>query len=88
MGALFIELMHRLGYTRYLVQGGDWGSVIASMIALDDEQHVVRSPCPRAPGLDSLLPHLRWDWAHPCQICTKTELTRATCTLGLGSPCD
>jgi microsomal epoxide hydrolase len=73
MGALFIELMHRLGYTRYLVQGGDWGSVIASMIALDDEQHVVRSPChmPRdwtgltpatsALGLGSLLPHLHQD---------------------------
>ncbi len=27
------ELMHRLGYDHYLLQGGDWGSVIATAIA-------------------------------------------------------
>ena len=75
MGALFIELMHRLGYTRYLVQGGDWGSVIASMIALDDEQHVVRSPY-----------HMHRDWTHSCHICAGTGLTPATSAPGLSSP--
>ena len=75
MGALFIELIHRLGYTRYLVQGGDWGSVIASMIALDDEQHVVRSSY-----------HMHRDWAHSCHICTRTKLTPARSVPRLSSP--
>eukprot|EP00759_Apiculatamorpha_spiralis_P016245 PhF_6_TR22544/c0_g1_i2/m.32044/K01253/EPHX1; microsomal epoxide hydrolase len=34
IGVIFHELMtQRLGYTRYVVQGGDWGSVIAQAIA-------------------------------------------------------
>ncbi len=39
IAALFIRLMHRLGYERYIVQGGDWGSFIASHIATMDPQH-------------------------------------------------
>jgi pimeloyl-ACP methyl ester carboxylesterase len=27
------QLMHRLGYDRYVSQGGDWGSVIADVMA-------------------------------------------------------
>ncbi len=38
------------------------------------------------PGLGSPLPHLRRDWAHPCQICAGTGLTPPTSSLGLGSP--
>jgi epoxide hydrolase len=34
-------LMSRLGYTRYGVQGGDWGSRISAFVALDDVAHVV-----------------------------------------------
>lgn len=33
-------LMARLGYTRYGVQGGDWGSIISTQIALADAPHV------------------------------------------------
>ena len=43
-------------------------------------------PAPLGPG--SPLPHLHWDRAHRCHICTGTGLTPATSTstLGLGSP--
>jgi microsomal epoxide hydrolase len=34
-------LMSRLGYTRYLAQGGDWGSLIAHHTAVIDQQHCV-----------------------------------------------
>ena len=32
--------MARLGYTRYGVQGGDWGSIISTQVALADAPHV------------------------------------------------
>jgi epoxide hydrolase len=35
----FIALMARLGYNRYGVQGGDWGSQVATQIALLDPEH-------------------------------------------------
>jgi hypothetical protein len=37
-------------------------------------------------GLGSPLPHLRRDWAHPCQICSGTGLTPATSAPGLDPP--
>src|SRR5262245_1944549 len=37
----FIELMHRLGYGRYGVQGGDWGAQIATRIGALDPEHCV-----------------------------------------------
>ena len=30
----WIELMHRLGYARWVAQGGDWGSVITTLIGM------------------------------------------------------
>jgi hypothetical protein len=36
--------------------------------------------------MNSPLPHLHRDWAHPCHICTRTGLTPATFALGLNSP--
>ncbi|GAA2813775.1 epoxide hydrolase family protein [Crossiella cryophila] len=36
----FAELMRRLGYDRYGVQGGDWGSAISQAIAIADPAHV------------------------------------------------
>ena len=33
-------LMARLGYTRYGVQGGDWGSIISTQVAARDTAHV------------------------------------------------
>jgi epoxide hydrolase len=40
MAAIEAKLMARLGYARYGVQGGDWGSVIGTRVALTDAPHV------------------------------------------------
>ena len=37
----WVELMHQLGYPRYAVQGGDWGSPISLRVALADPTQVV-----------------------------------------------
>jgi len=34
------ELMARLGYTRYLAQGGDWGSFVSTWLGLVDPEHL------------------------------------------------
>jgi microsomal epoxide hydrolase len=41
MAGIIAKLMARLGYTRYGVQGGDWGGIISRIVALHDPQHVV-----------------------------------------------
>lgn len=41
MAAAFATLMQRLGYRRYGVQGGDWGSVIARQVGVHDPQRVI-----------------------------------------------
>ena len=41
IGAAFAELMSRLGYRRYVAQGGDWGALVTREIALADPEHVV-----------------------------------------------
>jgi len=41
MAKAFIVLMNRLGYSRYGVQGGDWGSTIARDMAHDAPEHVI-----------------------------------------------
>ena len=35
----FVELMRRLGYTRYGAQGGDWGAQVATRIGTADAEH-------------------------------------------------
>jgi microsomal epoxide hydrolase len=37
----WIELMRRLGYDRYALQGGDWGTPISLRVGLADPTHVV-----------------------------------------------
>jgi pimeloyl-ACP methyl ester carboxylesterase len=37
----FVELMSRLGYARYVAQGGDWGAQVATRIGALDPQHCV-----------------------------------------------
>ncbi len=39
MGLEWGHLMARLGYSAYLAQGGDWGSIVTSQVALQDPQH-------------------------------------------------
>lgn len=41
VGRAWRELMRRLGYSRYVVQGADWGSAISLRTALADLEHVV-----------------------------------------------
>ena len=41
IAAAFVELMRRLGYDRYGVQGGDWGSAISRRVGLLDPAHVI-----------------------------------------------
>jgi microsomal epoxide hydrolase len=41
MANAFVVLMDRLGYSRYGIQGGDWGSLIARRMALQAPQHVI-----------------------------------------------
>ena len=38
---IWIQLMARLGYTRYAAHGSDWGNGIATRVALDDSSHVM-----------------------------------------------
>ena len=40
IGAIEAALMARLGYQKYGVQGGDWGSIIGTQVALNDAPHV------------------------------------------------
>jgi len=40
MAGIVAKLMARLGYTRYGLQGGDWGSSISRFVALNDASHV------------------------------------------------
>ena len=35
----WIDLMRRLGYTRYAAQGGDWGSLVTTSIAVQDPKN-------------------------------------------------
>lgn len=41
VASAFVELMRRLGYTRYGAQGGDWGAQIATRIGALDPEHCV-----------------------------------------------
>ncbi len=40
IAGIIAKLMARLGYTRYGLQGGDWGSSISRFVALNDASHV------------------------------------------------
>jgi len=56
----FVELMRRLGYTRYGAQGGDWGAQVATRIGALDPDHcaaihlnmAIADPPPRHDGGD------------------------------------
>ena len=40
IGAIFHQLMQRLGYTRYAAQGGDWGSFITAWLGANRAEHL------------------------------------------------
>ncbi|MEM7249876.1 MAG: epoxide hydrolase family protein [Pseudomonadota bacterium] len=39
IGREWSTLMQRLGYTRYVAQGGDWGAAVTTAVALQDTEH-------------------------------------------------
>src|SRR5262249_8332754 len=50
------ELMHRLGYHRYITQGGDFGALVSLALAAMDHEHVTGAHVnflPTAPSGDS-----------------------------------
>jgi pimeloyl-ACP methyl ester carboxylesterase len=51
---MWVQLMARLGYTRYAAHGSDWGNGIGTRVALDDPAHVVAlhvAGCGAAPAV-------------------------------------
>src|SRR5688572_984877 len=40
IAGVWVKLMARLGYARYAVHGSDWGSQVATRVALNDPMHV------------------------------------------------
>ena len=88
------ELMARLGYERYLAQGGDWGAIVTSAIGAIDSDHcqgihlnmVVVAPDAKADDLTDLeksalegLKHYQdWDSGYSKQQSTRPQ------TLGYG----
>lgn len=51
---VFIQLMARLNYTKYVMQGGDWGCVIGSWVATLDSDHCLGLHINMAPILPPL----------------------------------
>jgi pimeloyl-ACP methyl ester carboxylesterase len=41
IASAWAELMRRLGYDRYVAQGGDWGAMVTSSLGLLDADHVI-----------------------------------------------
>jgi epoxide hydrolase len=71
MAKALIVLMDRLGYSRYGIQGGDWGSLIAREMAYEAPEHViglhlnflpVPPPNPEAVAQLSKLEQRRFSW--------------------------
>jgi len=63
MGTIIAKLMARLGYTRYGLQGGDWGGIISRLVAIDDAEHVAGlhlnfciAPGPSGPDANAGIP--------------------------------
>lgn len=40
MARIWVQLMARLGYSRYAIHGSDWGTLIAARVAFNDSTHV------------------------------------------------
>lgn len=82
IGAAFTQLMARLGYDRYVAQGGDWGSAITAVAGSIDPQHCAAihltlamstrpSGDPKSPeelhALDRLSYYMQWDSGYSTQ---------------------
>jgi pimeloyl-ACP methyl ester carboxylesterase len=93
IGAVWATLMARLGYDRYLAQGGDWGSAITSQVGAQDPEHCASihltlvmsarpTDEPKAPdelrALERLMYYAAWDSGYSTQQKTRPQ------TLGYG----
>ncbi len=71
MAENFIELMARLGYEKYVAQGGDWGAIITNSIGVLDAEHLygihlnmpLAFPPPDGPALTELTEQEQADMA-------------------------
>jgi pimeloyl-ACP methyl ester carboxylesterase len=61
------ELMRRLGYDRYLVQGGDWGSLISPEVARADPDHVL------GVHVNALVTSIDWNSPNPFEGLTAEQ---------------
>ena len=62
IGRAWAALMARLGYGRYVAQGGDWGAMVTTAVGLQDPEHCAAihlnmpaPPCPQRAGMIYLL---------------------------------
>eukprot|EP01114_Cavostelium_apophysatum_P023092 TRINITY_DN8591_c0_g1_i3.p1 TRINITY_DN8591_c0_g1~~TRINITY_DN8591_c0_g1_i3.p1 ORF type:complete len:395 (+),score=95.93 TRINITY_DN8591_c0_g1_i3:65-1249(+) len=69
IGKMMTKLMTQLGYDQYIVQGGDWGALIAPFVAHFDQRHcqgihVNLFPPHYSPNLKGFVPTLKiiWEW--------------------------
>src|SRR5262249_50722667 len=46
IGKAYVELMRRLGYTRFVAQGGDWGAVVVDAMAGGRADPTAAEPAP------------------------------------------
>ena len=83
IGAVWAQLMSRLGYDRYVAQGGDWGSSITTMLGASDPDHCAAIPLmlpisrppggtvPEAPdelrAIERIQYYLEWDAGYSTQ---------------------
>ncbi len=93
IAALWAKLMARLGYDRYLAQGGDWGSAVTTLLGATDPEHcagihitLAMTAAPTGPptepdeirAMERLQHYLTWDAGYSTQQKTRPQ------TLGYG----
>ncbi|WP_196279091.1 epoxide hydrolase family protein [Catellatospora vulcania] len=58
IGRAWAQLMQRLGYDRYVAQGGDWGSIVVDLMAAQEVEGLAgihtNMPCVVPAGIDNL----------------------------------
>ena len=92
IGAAFTQLMARLGYDRYVAQGGDWGSAITAVAGSIDPQHcaaihltLAMSTRPKGDpstpeelrALDRLSYYMQWDSGYSTQQKSRPQTLRS-----------
>jgi len=89
IGEVFSHLMNRLGYDRYVAQGGDWGSAVTTSIGANDPDHcaaihvtLAMGARPKIDGepteaeqraLDGIAYYQQWDSGYSKQQATRPQ---------------